>query len=295
MALARDTVVDRVRLASRVAADGLAGFQSLGATARSALDIGRALTGGLPRAPETPFNRPVGPHRFVSWTRVPLEETRRIGRRFGATVGDVMLATIGGALGSFAARRGWVPPGGTLRVAVPGNPRPDVERGMLGNRASAWILRLPIDERDPVRRVHATVKELSRAKGTLPSSPGEAWLRVAELAGHVGLGAAVRARQWLHSYNVIVTNIPGPRSARHLLDSTLVEAYPQLPLFHEQGLAVAVASYRDHLHVGLCADWEVLPDVGELARDVDASFAALQDAADPSRPAVERSVARPAD
>jgi WS/DGAT/MGAT family acyltransferase len=268
-----------VRLAARVVADGLAGLGSPRDSARALLDVGRALTGGLPRAPETPFNRPVGPHRFVSWTRLPLDEARRIARRLGATVGDVTLATIGGALGAFGARRGWAPPDGTLRVAVPGNPRPDVERGMLGNRASAWILCLPVAECDPVRRVHATVKELSRAQGTLPSSPGEAWLRVAELAGHAGLGAAVRARQWLHSYNVIVTNIPGPRAARHLLDATLLEAYPQVPLFREQGLAVAAASYRDHLHVGLCADWEVVPDVGELARDVDESFAALREAA----------------
>jgi WS/DGAT/MGAT family acyltransferase len=295
MALSRDAVVDRLRLASQVAGDGLAGLGSPGAPVRALLEIGRALTGGLPRAPETPFNRPVGPHRFVSWTRLPLEETRRIGRRLGATVGDVMLATIGGALGTFCARRGWTPSDGTLRVAVPGNPRPDVERGMLGNRASAWILCLPIDERDPVRRVHATVAELSRAKGTSPASPGEAWLRVAELAGHAGLGAAVRARQWLHSYNLIVTNIPGPRAARHLLDATLVEAYPQVPLFREQGLAVAVANYRDHLHVGLSADWDVVPDVGELALDVRESFAALQDAACPARPPVERSVATSGD
>jgi len=280
--LVRDALVDRVLLGRDVARDAvtaLAGLGRLGAgdVAGAAGELGRTLADGLRGARETPFNRPVGPHRWVNWTRLPLERAREIGRRLGGTVNDVALATVAGALRAMLARRGDV--GGPLRVVVPVHQRSDGERGMLGNRAAGWILSLPVDRPGPVARLHAIAEEMSRVKADPGRLNGDPWLRVAELAGSTVLGLGVALRRRLHAYNLIVTNIPGPREPRYLLGARLLEAYPQLPLFAEHGLAIAVASYQGDLHVGLVADWELMPDLKELVRDLETSFDELKRAA----------------
>jgi hypothetical protein len=61
-------------------------------------------------------------------------------------------------------------------------------------------------------------------------------------------------------------------------------AYPAVPLARGHGLSVGVLSYRDVLHVGLCADPDVLPDVDEVARDFARSFDALRFALAPRAP-----------
>jgi WS/DGAT/MGAT family acyltransferase len=281
--LVRDALVDRVRLGCEVARDAVSALGAwrafgVGDVADAGRELGRTLGDGLRGAPETPFNRPVGPHRWVNWTRLSLERAKEIGRRLGGTVNDVALATMAGALRDHLRRRG-ADPSGPLRVVVPVHQRSDGDRGMLGNRAAGWILPLPIDRPGPVARLHAVSEETSRVKADPGRLNGDPWLRVAELAGSTVLGLGVALRRRLHAYNLIVTNIPEPREARYLLGARLLEAYPQLPLFAEHGLAVAVASYQGELHVGLVADWELMPDLGELVRDIEVAFDELRRAA----------------
>jgi diacylglycerol O-acyltransferase / wax synthase len=288
-ALMWDAFADRVLLGCEVGRDavvaaGQAPRVRAADLAAAGRELGRTVADGFRRAPETPFNRPVGPHRWVNWTRLSLGRAREIGRRLGGTVNDVALATVAGALRALLRRRGQEDITGPLRVVVPVHQRRDGERGMLGNRAAGWILPLPVDRPGPVARLHAVAEETARVKADPGRLNGDPWLRVAELAGSTVLGLGVALRRRLHSYNLIVTNIPGPREPRHLLGARLLEAYPQLPLFEQHGLAIAVASYLDQLHVGVTADWEIVPDLAELVRDLEAAFDELGRAALHGRP-----------
>ena len=52
-------------------------------------------------APPSPLNRRPGPHRRVEVVRTSLAATSTVKRAFGATVNDVVLTTVAGALGRF--------------------------------------------------------------------------------------------------------------------------------------------------------------------------------------------------
>ena len=78
---------------------------------------------------------------------------------------------------------------------------------------------------------------------------------------------------------MIITNVPGPRMPLYLLGARLETMFPQLPLFENQGLGVAVMSYLDRVGFGVVADWDVVPDVGRFARAIGASFQELREAA----------------
>ena len=60
----------------------------------------------------------------------------------------------------------------------------------------------------------------------------------------------------------------------------MLEMYPHMPLFVNQGLGVAVFSYLEKICWGLIADWDLVPDLHEFVEALDASFVELRDAAE---------------
>ncbi len=55
--------------------------------------------------------------------------------------------------------------------------------------------------------------------------------------------------------------------------------YPQLPLFENQGLGLAVMSYDGRMHWGLTGDWDLVPDLDQMSEGIGAAFDELREAA----------------
>ena len=143
----------------------------------------------------------------------------------------------------------------------------------MNNRASAWILSLPLTERDPRRR-HARVRETTEhLKRTRQAQGAQILAELSELAGSLTfLHVGVRMMQLLNPYNLIVTNVPGPPLPLYLMGARLVAGYPLVPLFENQGLGVAIFSYDDRLFWGFNGDWDLIPDLHHFANDVETSL-----------------------
>ena len=58
------------------------------------------------RAPKSPFNFDVGPHRRFAWVRASLADMKHVKNELGGTVNDVILAAVAGALGRYMRARG---------------------------------------------------------------------------------------------------------------------------------------------------------------------------------------------
>ncbi len=164
--------------------------------------------------------------------------------QLGGTVNDAVLSTMAGAVRRFLKRRGVSVTGLDFRVAVPVNVRTAAELHTPGNRVSVWLTELPVAEHDARRRLAAicertaALKESGRALGT------EAFMKFADWAGPVvvTLGARLAAR--MTPYNLIITNVPGPQFPLYLLDARLLQAYPLVPLFENQGLGGRAVQLR---------------------------------------------------
>jgi hypothetical protein len=55
--------------------------------------------------------------------------------------------------------------------------------------------------------------------------------------------------------------------------------YPVVPLARRQALGIAVMSYDGHLGFGLLGDYDALPDLDTIARDIERAIASLARAA----------------
>jgi diacylglycerol O-acyltransferase len=233
----------------------------------------------LKRAMQSPFNRPIGPHRRFDWLEMDLASIREIRKRLGGTVNDVVLAIVSGAVRRFLQRRDAALDAGAFRALVPVSVRSPLDEGRLGNRVAAWIAELPIAEPDPSRRLRAlkeTTAELKRtektvAAGVLTGMAGWAGSSLLSL----GVQLVLRARP----FNLIVTNVPGPQRPLYLLDAKVLEVYPQVPLFSAQGLGVALFSYDGKLFWGINADYDLVPDLPEFTKALAASHKELRVAA----------------
>jgi WS/DGAT/MGAT family acyltransferase len=247
-----------------------------------ATGVAETLAGGLAPASATPLNPPhIGPHRRFDWLRFELSEVKAVRAALGGTVNDVVLATATGALRRFLLRRGVVTAGLDFRALIPVNVRGADEHGVLGNRITELIAPLPVDEGDPRARLARVIEATSRLKSSHQVLAAELIEELSDFTAPAVLSALLRFAIRQRSYNVIVTNVPGPQVPLFLLGAPLCDAFPMAPLFANQALGFALFSYAGGLDWGLNADWDLVPDLHDVVNDLRDSFAELRDQARP--------------
>jgi WS/DGAT/MGAT family acyltransferase len=241
-----------------------------------------AFAGGLAPASATPLNPPgIGPHRRFDWVRSELADVKAVRAALGGTVNDVILATATGALRRLLLRRGIPTEGLDFRALVPVNVRASAERGGLGNRIVQMIARLPVDEPEPRRRLARVIDTMAQLKRSHQVAGSELVEDISDWTATGVLTALLRLAIRQRSYNVVVTNVPGPQVPLFLLGAPLRDTFPMVPLFPNQALGFAIFSYAGGLGWGLNADWDLVPDLHDVAVDLRDSLAELRDLAQP--------------
>jgi WS/DGAT/MGAT family acyltransferase len=241
--------------------------------------VGEALAAGLRPASPTPINVAIGPHRRFDWTRFQLDEVKAIRRHLGGTLNDIVLAIVSGAMGRFLHARGERVSDLTFRAMVPVSVRGVAERGALGNKVSFLMTELPIAERDPRRRLERVIEIMRRLKSSHQVRGTEVLEEVSDMTFASLFAQLARLGARSLSYNMVVTNVPGPQFPVYLLGAPLQEVYPLVPLFNSQGLGIALFSYDGGLFWGFNADWDAVPDLHDVVGAVETEFKLLREAA----------------
>jgi diacylglycerol O-acyltransferase len=238
-----------------------------------------------------PFNRPIGPHRRLDWLPVSMARIREIRERTGGTVNDVVLATATGAIGRFLSRvRGVDIDRIRFRAMTPVSMRTPDQQGTLGNRVSAWTVDLPIAERDPLARLELIRRSTQDLKEKKSALGAETLTQVSEWTGSILLSLSARLMNLGTPFNLVITNVPGPRTPLYLLESRLLAIHPHVPLMGTLGLGLALFSYDGALSWGYSADWDLVPDLHDLILATEHSFEEMHRAACASRSSGERPV-----
>ena len=238
------------------------------------LDRGRSRTATLERphlrAPRTPFNRPITPHRRFAFFDVPLADVKAIKKAAGVTINDVVMALCAGALRRWLLERDALPEA-PLVAGIPVSVRTEAEKGAGGNRVSAMLAALPTNQEDPLLRLQAVTEATKVAKeqhGALPAdllSDVTAFAMPA-LAGQAArLSARLRLVERISPFNLIVSNVPGPNIPLYYAGAQMLSYYPLSAIADGQGLNITVISYRDQMNFGLIACRELVPDLDVMA------------------------------
>jgi WS/DGAT/MGAT family acyltransferase len=205
---------------------------------------------------------------------------KSVRHRFGGTINDVVLATVTGGVRRYLEHRGIHPQGMTFRVMAPVNIVARSGRAEeLGNQVSAWMVPLPIAERDPRRVLEIVQKTTARLKEEKNALGGLLLSKLSGLAPSTLLSLGTRVSWRGLPFNMVVTNVPGPQQPLYLLGARMVNYRGTLPLANYLGLGTVIVSYDGKLQYSFTADWDLVPDVGVYARFIGEASKELHEAA----------------
>jgi len=257
---------------ARMAGHPVSGGTRIYETARrAALTVGEDL---LRAAPASYLNVPIGPKRTLVHHRARLDHVLAVKRAAGVTLNDVCLAIVSGGLREAALARGETPR--ALKAMVPVSMRTDDQRTDLGNRISLAFVDLPVQLSTARARLARVHRATSAFKASGRPAGAETVFDALGLLPDALRTTAARAVGSKRVYNLTVSNIPGPRVPLYVLGARLREAYPVVPIAESHALSIGIFSYAEHLHFGLYADPEALPDVASMPDALNAALLALR-------------------
>jgi len=281
--LAFDSLLRRTRepfalaaAARRALADPLRAWQGAHDALRG---LGESLSALSPASP-TPINpEHVGPHRRVDWLRLDLDDVKRVRKHLGGTINDVVLATVAGAMRRYLHAHHVALRGLHFRVMCPVSVRASGAQRAFGNRVVMLVVELPLDERDPRRRLARVIETTSKLKESKVAQGSELIEAIGDQTTTSVVTETIRMATRLRVFNMVVTNVPGPPMPLYLLDAPVVAAYPLVPLYENQALGFALLSYAGGLFVGLACDWDRVGDLYEATAAFSEAFDELRQAA----------------
>jgi WS/DGAT/MGAT family acyltransferase len=277
---------------------------TLGSVRDALAGIGEAIGAGLRAASPTPLNTEIGPHRRFDWLAMDLGAVKDLKSRLGGTVNDIVLAIVAGALRRFLRGRGLQAERLDFRAMIPVSVRSAGERESMGNRITMMVAQLPLDERDPRRRLQRVIETTRELKQSRQALGVRALEEISDWTLTTLFSAFVRLSAMSRPYNVVVTNVPGPQIPIYFLGAPMGSVYPLVPLNKNQALGIALFSYNNGLFWGFNADWDAVPDLHELVEAIGTELEHLRAAAaagpievasekGPRKPARRRTVAQP--
>lgn len=241
-----------------------------------AAGFGRNLAFG----PRTPFNGQIDAARSVATFSLPLARLKEVASAHDATLNEIVLTAIGGALRRYLAEHGGVPQK-SLIAAVPVSLREagNIEATTL---ATMTLTTLATHVADPLERLaevragsnaaKAVTKQLKAVFPTDFPSLGLPWLLSAAAALYGQLGLANRIPPIA---NLVVSNVPGPSMPLYLAGARLASYWPLSIVTHGVGLNITLQSYAGSLDFGVVAARASLRDPQRLVRGLLDSFAEL--------------------
>lgn len=162
--------------------------------------------------PHTSLNSPLGARRRYQVVRLSLADVKRVRKRHACTVNDVVLALVTSALRKLLLTRGESVEGLTMKAMVPVSVRDASQARTWGNKVDMIAAELPVGEPDPEARLVRLRDRMTNLKRSRQAVGADFWVQLGEYAPPTLLSLVGRAVALQRMVNLVVTNVPGPRS-----------------------------------------------------------------------------------
>src|SRR3954447_14726821 len=236
----------------------------------TAVGAGALAWAGLSPAPAAPYNAGiVGPDRRFTWVRGSLDDLKAIKNELGGTVNDVVLTVVARALRRHLLRHGEDIDDLVLKTFIPVSVRGEDARGgeTLGNQVAGMIAPLPIGCGDATECLHTISDSMRGLKDSGQAVGATALTDLTAFAPPPIINQASRLITRQRFINLVVTNVPGPQFPLEFAGSELTDIFPMVPLGRNLAFGVAIVSYNGTMNFGLVGDFNVMPDLDDIADD----------------------------
>ena len=216
----------------------------------------------------------------VGLASFPLSEAREIARAHDCKVNDVVLAVLCGALRSWILSCGHpLTTADILRVIVPMAVTSETDGGedqrdVTSAEIASALIAMPVGEPNPRMRLAQIARETATQRHQREAVGAKSLARLSGFAPPTLHALGSRAAIMLPSdtYDLVVTNAPGPQHKIFWGDGELVEVYPIPTLLDGQALAVSMSSYSGTVYCGFTSDRQAVPDVEEIGELISSAL-----------------------
>jgi diacylglycerol O-acyltransferase len=230
-------------------------------------------------APRTMFNEPISGARQFAARSWQLERLRLVAKAADATINDVVLAMSAGALRSYLHWNGALP-ASPLIAMVPVSLR-EGDRGTHGgNGVGVLMCNLGTHLPDPAARLDTVRTCMREGKHALAAMSTAQILAMSALgAGPAGASMLFGHNRRLRPpFNLIISNVPGPRSPLYWNGARLDAVYPLSIPVDGQGLNITCTSNDDIISFGITGCRRTVPHLHTLTAHLGHELDALEHA-----------------
>lgn len=228
------------------------------------------------QAPRTMFNVPISGARRFAADGYAMDRIRAVRDATGATLNDVVMAMSAGALRRYLLDLDALPDD-PLIAAVPVSLHG--EGSGDGNNVGIVLCNLGTHLARPEERLELVRESMDRGKLTLKglNQLGTLMLSAMNFVP-AGLGALPFDLDALRrpAFNVLISNVPGPRQPLYFSGARLDGLYPMSIPTDGLALNITVTTYDGELQVGLTGCRRTVPHLQRLLTHLDDSLAELE-------------------
>ena len=211
----------------------------------------------------------------VAWTTpLDLQVIKKAKDLIGATVNDVLMASVSGAFSTYLARLGVAPPSRFL-ISMPVNVRHPGKALKCENKFAAVPLELPARSPHTTHRILAVKERLDQLKQS--TTPLVVYgLQRALLAFLPEVISRGLLDFLANKCTAVVTNVAGP-SHEVFLEGRKVRSFLfWVPQRAQIGIGISILSFAGKVQVGVIADKALLADPAHLVEAFEEEFEALR-------------------
>jgi len=226
------------------------------------------------RAPPSIFNQAItGSRRFAAQS-YSLDRIREVGRLFHATVNDVVLAMCASALRRYLLDLDALPEK-PLVAMIPLSLRRDDSDS--GNQVAMILANLGTHIEDPLERLATIKRSVQHAKERYTNmTPAEILGYTGTVLGPAGLNFLTSAAPKVQAFNVVISNVPGPKKTLYWNGAKIEGMYPVSIVVDGQAMNLTLNSYVDKLEFGIMACRRTVPSVQHMLEYLETGLSELE-------------------
>ncbi|MGS0707483.1 WS/DGAT/MGAT family O-acyltransferase [Acinetobacter sp. ANC 3781] len=214
------------------------------------------------QAPSSILNQRVSSSRRFAAQSFELDRLSKIAKALGVTINDVVLAICSGALREYLLSQHALPKK-PLIAMVPASIRDD--NSDVSNRITMILANLGTNKETPLERLQIIRRSVLNAKQRFKRMNSNQILNYSALVyGAAGLNIVSGMMPKRQAFNIVISNVPGPREPLYWNGAKLDALYPASIVLDGQALNITMTSYLDKLEVGLTGCRNALPKMQNL-------------------------------
>ena len=234
-------------------------------------------------APRTILNQPITAARRFAAQDWPLERLRAIGKATGTTLNDVVLAMCSGAMRTYLLELDALPDTTLISMVPIGLKAKEAQIASSsgGNAVGSVMVKLGTDLPDAADRLQVVHDSMVSGKRALAEMTPVQILAMSALGQAPAiLGPMLKMSGLVKPpYNLIISNVPGPRTKQYFNGMRLEGTYPLSIPIDGMALNITCNSYADQMAFGLTGCRRTVPRLQRLLIHLDSELDALEKAA----------------